>query len=575
MIGFVFLSTTKIRTVLKGIHMKINCCILIFVFLVITTVPVSANTFIVGDSEADYTSIQDAVDNAKDRDTIQVCNGNYSENIFVDKALTIKTHSKNTYATIIQAKNIEENIFYVTSNEVNITGFTIKAGKEDNRRISDENAGIYLDNVHDCVISNNVLSGHANGIFLNHSFDTIISDNFVFSNNLHGIYVTNSKNNLLSNNEVSSNNYGIYFASSSHNRLSNNNASHNNNYGIALWNSSRNVLENNLASSNKYGICLTSSFENELHDNVAYRNGLHGIYLWWSSTNNLKNNSLNFNGYSGINLYGSSNNYFDYNNASSNKKGVRLEWDCNNNSIRNNILISNHESGIYIIDSSNNTVLENILLDNQKGIEIKEIYTRGPFNNKMYNNEIDDRFNYQLLITGFLILFVIGIAFYLKQKSLLKKALFASSIAVILVAIVVFAIYFPIKINWLGSNVYVEDLELTNVTETNKTTSRITLSMNITYLYKDAYSNTFSEDESTDEIPVIVQIKTGSQISEEKINLQYLQSYPYEYTFELDSGKDYAVSVAVQWKRYFDVPNPRYEEWNFEELGGAITNINL
>ena len=55
--------------------------------------------------------------------------------------------------------------------------------------------------------------------------------------------------------------------------------------------------------------------------------------------------------------------------------------------------------------------------------------------------------------------------------------------------------------------------------------------------------DTFSEDESTDEIPVIVQVKTGSQIheeriskgyilsSEEKINLQYLQSYPYECTF--------------------------------------------
>lgn len=138
-----------------------------------------------------------------------------------------------------------------------------------------------------------------------------------------------------------------------------------------------------------------------------------------------------------------------------------------------------------------------------------------------------------------------------------------------------------------GSNVYIEDLELTNVTKINETTSRITLSMNITYLYKDAYSNTFSEDESTDEIPVIVQVKTGSQIheeriskgyilsSEEKINLQYLQSYPYEYTFELDSGKDYTVSVAVQWKRYFDAPNPRYGECNFEDLGGAITNINL
>ena len=150
--------------------MKINCCILILAFLVIATIPVLAKTLNVGDSEAEYTSLQDDVNSAKDGDSIQVYNVNYSENIFVNKSLTIKAHSENTYATTIQAINLEENIFYITSNEVNITGFTIKAGKVDHRRITEENSVIYLDNFHDCVIKNNFRSGHSNGIFLNHSF---------------------------------------------------------------------------------------------------------------------------------------------------------------------------------------------------------------------------------------------------------------------------------------------------------------------------------------------------------------------------------------------------------------------
>ncbi|MBN2488034.1 MAG: right-handed parallel beta-helix repeat-containing protein [Methanosarcinaceae archaeon] len=568
--------------------MKINCCILIFAFLVISAVPVSSNTFIVGDSETGYTSIQDAVNDAKDGDIIQVCNGSYSENIFVNKSLTIRAACEDQDDTIVRAKNIGDATFYINSNGVNLTGFTIKGEKSDKSGFDDENAGIYLDNVQGCEIKNNVLSGHSNGIILNNSSDTIISDNVLFLNDLHGIYIINSKNNVLLNNEVSSNKYGIYLESSDNNRLSGNNASHNNNYGIALLKSARNMLENNLASGNKYGICLTSSFENELHDNVASRNGLHGIYFWRSSANNLKSNSLFFNGHSGISLFGSSNNNsFNGNNATSNNNGMRLEFNCGNNSIINNTLNSNHEYGLYIIDSSNNTVLENVLLDNQKGIEINDIGTKRTSINQIHDNEIDDRFNYQLPITGILILFVIGIAFYLKQKSLLKKALFASSISIILFVVILLIIYYPTLFNWPGSNVYIEDLEWTNVTKINDTTYRTTLSMNITYLYKDAYSNRFRNDESTDEIPVIVQVKTDYPMygyhpeedytlsSEEKINLQHLQSYPYECTFDLDSGKDYFVVVIVQWKRYLDSPHPYYGEWNFEDFGGLSTDINL
>nr|QNO56397.1 hypothetical protein EIIOIEJP_00004 [Methanosarcinales archaeon ANME-1 ERB7] len=119
-------------------------------------------------------SIQVAVDNATDGDTIIVRDGSYTENIDVDKRLTIR--SENGYATV-QAANTRDSIFEVTADYVNISGFTVKN--------SFSCAGISLKDRNHCNISNNKVSNNSCGISLENSSNNFIMNN-IASNNARG-----------------------------------------------------------------------------------------------------------------------------------------------------------------------------------------------------------------------------------------------------------------------------------------------------------------------------------------------------------------------------------------------------
>ena len=87
------------------------------------------NIFYVGGTEPEnYSSIQNAIDNASDGDTIFVYNGIYNENIIVNK--TIDLIGENKENTIINGyiNEIYENFliaFYILADQVNLSSFTI------------------------------------------------------------------------------------------------------------------------------------------------------------------------------------------------------------------------------------------------------------------------------------------------------------------------------------------------------------------------------------------------------------------------------------------------------------------
>jgi len=150
-----------------------------------------------------YPTIQQAVNNATAGDTIIVRDGTYTENVNLNKSLTIRSEN-GSHSTIVQAADSNHHVFEVTADYVNISGFTVK-GKW-------QKAGIYLDsNVDNCNISNNKALYNYHGIYLYSSSNNTLTSNTA-NTNRYGIYLSSSSNNTLTNNTMSGNryNFGVY-----------------------------------------------------------------------------------------------------------------------------------------------------------------------------------------------------------------------------------------------------------------------------------------------------------------------------------------------------------------------------
>ena len=541
---------TKICTILL-IILTINCTSA-------TTITVGTNS----NNNYNFSSIQEAINFAQENDTILIYKGNYSETLTIDKQLRISSISLNPEDVIINPDFPSRSIIHVTSGNVEITGLTI-LGNNNETQIS----GIYLDNISNSLIQNNIISNVQDGLVLNTSSENIISNNTLLSNALHGIYLINSTSNDFRNNLITGNKCGLYLDLSNLNTLANNNASNNENYGVALRKSNTNNLTNNLFFMNKYGLCLTSSHENIIIDNIASNNKQYGFLLWTSRSNNIKNNVLIENENSGIHLQPScSNNTFNGNTLSNNVNGISIV-DSGNNLIVNNTFSSNKEYGIFYLYPNEDIIKENILLDNKGGDD---------------NLTFSPPLIYVLLvlITG------AGLAYYLKKKSLLKKTIIGFSILTVMSFIAIVAWYFPFEPTCPESNVEITNFSWHNSSTINQTHTQGTLSMDINYMSKQALSNNFAENSQTDIIPAKIRISSRyildgisegpyTLLSEKDITLTYQKQFKFETSLELENDMEHNIETMIVFKEDYDYPHPYYGELKWDIIGIAATNIDL
>ena len=258
---------------------------LILLLLLFSIGIASAKTWYLDDSGgADFTKIQDTVNASSDGDTIIVKDGTYTENVKVDKRLTIRSENGAEKA-ILQAKEYSDPAFEVTSDYVNIIGFTIEGIIVKGQYYTD--AGIYLaSGVKHCSISyNNIL------------------------NNEDGIILDNSSNNKISNNNALSNNQGIYLSNSFNNTITNNSALNNDFEGIHLLSSSSNIITNNKVLKNDFGFYIyKSSNNNIINNNNISLNIADGIVIESASNSEITKNNINSNGQWGISVESCNNN---------------------------------------------------------------------------------------------------------------------------------------------------------------------------------------------------------------------------------------------------------------------------
>lgn len=214
------------------------------------------NTLYVGGSgPGNYSSIQDAVDNATDGDTVYVFDDSspYHENVVIGKSISLIGEDK--YTTVINGRiKIHE------ADGVTISGFTINKGQ-----VAIE---IWYSSNHK-IIGNSITDTSWAGIELWFSDNVIIMDNTITDNTgeifhgifLHGRFNNTISGNIIANNSASRKSKGIYLDGSVNGTITGNTITNNTggdgdfegSIGIDMSLSSNNTISNNIITDNNGG----------------------------------------------------------------------------------------------------------------------------------------------------------------------------------------------------------------------------------------------------------------------------------------------------------------------------------
>ena len=381
---------------------------------------VGGNTLYVGGSGPNnYSSIQDAVDDANEGDTVYVYDDSspYKEGIEINKSLNIIGENKET--TIIDGEDvfIEDGILVdIHSDFVCFSGFTLKnrfKGVEifyrgnctiiNNKFLNVEHA-IYLHYSPNNTIENNfIIEGEDlifdfTGIYLYESDNNIVSDNIVIGKKWNkfdaGIDVGFSKDNLFVNNTF----FNLTFIAWERD-FANNFFEGNTNNGkpiiclkgksylviddaaqIALIDCNNILLTDLELSQLHLGVVLSNSHYCEI-SNCSFTQNYVGIRLASSYHNTITKNTIN-NGLPklldidmtiGIWLDESSDNFITKNDITTNGVGLNLE-ESDGNMITYNHIVRNHAvlklpffgwtGGIDLYESNDNTISSNTFKGN-------------------------------------------------------------------------------------------------------------------------------------------------------------------------------------------------------------------
>lgn len=194
-----------------------------------------------------------------DGDVIEVESGNYTENIVINKKLTLRPVSGGN--VVVCGLDSSSPVFTVTGDGAAscIMGFIVSGASG--------SSGIYLDGVTGCVLENNN-----------------INDNWC------GIYLSESSSNTIKNNNITDNNIGVLIKDDFYSSEDPNNIIYNtitgNTQGIHLNTTTADINFNSI-TNNQVGLYINSEFVN-----LGTGMWINAVNNWWG-TNNPQSKALN------------------------------------------------------------------------------------------------------------------------------------------------------------------------------------------------------------------------------------------------------------------------------------------
>ena len=262
--------------------------------------------YVGGSGEGNYTTIQSAIDDAVDGDTVFVFDDSspyYEWEILINKSINLIGEDRDT--TVIDGN--DKDIIIIDSNIdiVNISGFTIK--------YCDDGISTNWDSSNIVISNNHFLDCNRGITFLGVKYSNIVTN--TFSNCVISIYNNDCENNRISNNII------IYNLSEFYDSY----------WDIECLHFSNNVIANN-------------TFKNLCKDEPR-----DGLFLDGAGENIIEDNE--FNGYSYIAIWTNmaSNNIITHNTFINNWYGISFGFSSGSNRIINNNFIDNYNAASSFI----------------------------------------------------------------------------------------------------------------------------------------------------------------------------------------------------------------------------------